>query len=99
MNIQSINSYTQLNITKNQPNFKEADFIEDYVKTPYERKMDALYNETQNQINFIKYLYKDNPQKMKESIHEITQSAFKKAEVIKKEYLKPRNFFQRLLKR
>ena len=99
MQIQSVNSYIQTNNTKtNQPSFKEADFIEDYVKTPYEQEMDSLYKQTQNQIEFIKYLYKDNPKKMKKSIHEISQSAFKKADALKTKYLGSKNFFQRLLK-
>ena len=35
MNIQPINNTVTKNLVNNQISFKEADFIEDYVKTPY----------------------------------------------------------------
>ena len=98
MNIQPLNDYHQTNIKTKQVTFKEADFIEDYVKTPYEKEMDSLYKETQNQIEVIRYLYKDNPAKMKKSIHEITQAGFKKAEALKAKYLAPKSFIQKLFK-
>ena len=98
MNIQPINSYTQSNNVKNQVSFKDADFIEDYVKTPYEKAMDNLYKQTQNQIDLMRYFHKDNPARMKKEIKEITNNAFKKSEALKAKYLKPKNFFQRLFR-
>ena len=97
MNIQSVNSYTQLNIVN--PAFKERDIVEDHVKTPYEQEMDWLYEETQNQIKLMKYFHKENPARMKKEIKSVVSAAFKKAEAIKAKYLKPKSFFQRLLKR
>ena len=98
MNIQPINGYTQSNISKKQLAFKEADIIEDYIKTPYEKEMDSLYKQTQNQIELMKYFHKDNPTRMKKEIKKITNNAFKEAEALKAKYLKPKNFFQRLFR-
>ena len=60
MNIQPINNTVTKNLVNNQISFKEADFIEDYVKTPYEQEMDSLYKQTQNQIEFLKKGDADN---------------------------------------
>ena len=100
MNIQAVNSYTQSNIAKNQVSFKDADIVEEYIKTPYEKEMDSLYKQTQNQIELMRFFHKDNPVRMKKEIKEITNNAFKKAQCLKEKYLQPKgNFFQRLLKR
>ena len=44
MNIQSINSYTQLNTVKNQVSFKDFDgeLYSDFLKTPYQRTMEEF---------------------------------------------------------
>lgn len=98
MNIQAVNSYTNLNIIKKQIPFKEADLVEDYQPTPYERDMDSLYRETENQISVIKYLYKENPLRMEKAINEIYEIAAKKREVIKSKYLKSENIFKTMRK-
>ena len=99
MNIQPINNTVTKNLKNNQISFKEADFVEDYVKTPYEQEMDSLYKQTQNQIELMKYFHKDNPARMKKEIKEITNNAFKKAQDLKIKYLQPKkNFFQKLFK-
>jgi uncharacterized protein YdaT len=98
MNIQPISGYNQSNTNTKQISFKEADFIEDYQPTPYEKEMDSLYRQTQNQIELMKYFHKDNPARMKKEVKEITNRAFKQAEVLKAKYLKPKNFFQKLFR-
>ena len=85
MNIKPIN-----NISKNLKcniNFKENNFVEYYVKTPYEIEMDNLYKQAQNQIEMMKFLYKNNSAKMKQTISEISQLTFQKAEIVKTKYL------------
>ena len=57
------------------------------MKTPYDLEMDSLYKQAQEQIEMMKYLYKNNPIKMKESVREISQLAFKKANIVKTKYL------------
>ena len=87
MNIQPINNTVSKNLKYNKITFKEAEIADEYVKTPYDLEMDSLYKQAQEQIEMMKYLYKNNPIKMKESVNEISQLVFKKANLVKTKYL------------
>lgn len=87
MNIQSINNTMSKDLKYNKISFKEADVAEVYIRTPYDQEMDSLCKQTQSQIKMIKFLYKNNSTKMKQTVDEISQLAFKKAEMVKAKYL------------
>ena len=98
MNIQPISGYNQTSLKTKQTSFKEADFVEDYKPTPYEKEMDNLDKETDNLLSLMRYLYKDSPLSLEKAINEVYSRAAEQRNLIKTKYLKQQNFIQKLFK-
>ena len=101
MNIQSVNSYTQSNIVKNQVSFKDIDGADFswQTKTPYQRDMDALDDIFYTRLKGIEKSFTDSTQRAK-ALDKMWAEKESAEKIIKEHYgiIKKRNFFQRLLK-
>ena len=99
MNIQSINSYTQSNIVKNQVSFKDIDGADFswQTKTPYQRDMEALDDIFYVKLKGIEKSFTDSTQRAK-ALDKLWTEKESAEKIIKEHYgiIKKRNIFQKL---
>lgn len=100
MNIQPINSYTQLNTVKNQVSFKDYDgeLYSDLLKTPYQKAIEEFDRKFYVKLQKVEETLVDSKQRAK-ALDKLWAQKEKGEIAIKERYgiIKKRNFIQKLL--